>query len=184
MFYFTLYNASYCINDKKILHLVQFSILKYFLFFYSTFQIQNLSNFYHIHHDQSSPTHFLSSLNFYNSLQTGLFTLYPFRARCDLAPAIFPQPSQSIFLPVHFAPVLLAFLLFEEAYFYLRAFELVHLALSSLTYLLLLLPHLFQMWPYQRGLPCLLFVKYHLPTSSVLPSIFLICFFSIALNTI
>lgn len=145
--------------------------------------MQNLTNFYHIHHDQSSSSYFLSSLNFYNSLQTGLFSLYPFRAPCDLAPAIFPQPSQSFFflftLLQSYWPSYS-----EEAYFYLRAFELDHLAWSSLTYLLYLLPHLFQMWPYQRGLPCLLFVKCYLPSSCVLPSIFLFCFFSVALNTI
>lgn len=139
--------------------------------------MQNLTNSYHpVHCDHSIPRQDLSRLYFYNSLLNGLYSLliqnFVSSGPCSLSTA-----SQFIFPPVHFAPASLAFsLFFEQAYFYLRAFAFALLACSSLTYLHSLLSHLFHVSPYQKGLPCLNFVKCHLPSSSALLSIFLTCF--------
>lgn len=124
--------------------------------------------------------------NFYSSLLTGLFSLWGVRALCDLAPAIFPPPSESIFPPVHFSLACWFSFFFEQAYIYLRAFALALLVWSSLTYLYSFLPRLFLKLPYQRGLCFLHFVKYHLPSSTALLSIFLpyFMFFFLALNTV
>lgn len=128
--------------------------------------------------------HSLECLILYNdkeNLHLNSFVLYiKIFFNAIILPSRYMQSlTNSYYLHCEYAP--LAFSLLEQAYF----FSLTScLAWSSLTYLLSLFLHLFQMLPYQRGFPWLYLVQYRLPSSSAL-SISLTCFiFSIVLNTI
>lgn len=127
--------------------------------------------------------HSLECLILYNdkeSLHLNSFVLYiKIFFNAIILPSRYMQNlTNSYYLHCEYAP--LTFSIFEQAYFSLTSC----LSWSSLSYLLSLFLHLFQMLFYQRGFPWLHLVQYRLPSSSAL-SISLICFiFSIVLNTI